>query len=165
MRTGSARWLLFIGFGLIAGQLSLNAQGIPEKPPRPIEVTVSNLQNLNFGSFCYGDGSAATVEISPDGIRSSTGSVLLMSGIYTTALYDIQALPGTLITIINGPDVTLTNSNGGEIKLVLGASYPIAPLIATSMHTTVTIGGTLVLGPTSTAGSYSGTFSIIFMQE
>jgi hypothetical protein len=158
-------WMVILCLGFLLVPHSAAAQGGPEKPPKPLEVTVSNLQNLNFGTFSYSDGSQSTVSISPDGMRTSTGSVLLLGGAYTAALFEVQALPGTIISILNGPDAILTGSSGGEITLKIGSSFPASPFIATSRHTTLTIGGTLLLGPASTSGFYSGSFTIMFMQE
>jgi hypothetical protein len=141
--------------------------GAQEKPPVPIEVTVSLVQNLNFGAFCFGDGSGTTVIISSEGMRSSTGNILLLSSGFSAALFDVEAIPGTLITIVNGPDATLTGSNGGTLTLKIGDSYPQSPLITTGEHTWVTIGGTLIVGSsiTNPPGSYSGFFSVTYIQQ
>ncbi|MCX6226456.1 MAG: DUF4402 domain-containing protein [Bacteroidia bacterium] len=138
-----------------------------EDPPKPILVTVSTLQYLNFGTFCYGDGSGTSVIIYPDGTRTSTGNILLLSSSFSTALYDVEAIPGTIITIANGPDAILTGSNGGTLTLHIGDSYPPSPFITTGKHTTVTIGGTLIIGVVGAnpAGVYGGTFSVNFIQQ
>jgi len=138
-----------------------------EEPPKPVTVTVSTLQNLNFGTFTY-SGSSGTVSIDRNGVRSSTGDIILLSNIFpSAALYDVEAIPGTLITITNGPDIYLTGSNGGTLLLRIGDSFPFNPFIATGAHTSVTIGGTLTVG-TSAAnrpGLYGGTFSVTFNQQ
>ena len=144
--------------------VSANAQ---EKPPKPISVTVSTLQNLNFGTFTY-SGSSGTVSIDRNGVRSSTGDIILLSNIFpSAALYDVEAIPGTLITITNGPDIYLTGSNGGTLLLHIGDSFPFNPFIATGAHTAVTIGGTLTVGTAATnrPGLYGGTFSVKFDQQ
>lgn len=150
---------------IFAGPSPVSAQ---EKPPKPIDVQVSTLQNLNFGIFCFGDGTGSTVTISPDGARTGTGSVILMSSSnYSPALYEVEALPGTIITLLNGPDTELTSGNGGKMILHVGTSLPENPFIATMGRTSVFIGGTLIVGDamTSPAGSYSGSFSITFIQQ
>jgi len=159
---------LLIPFGLFVCSMvlfiSANAQ---EEPPKPIKVTASLVQNLNFGTFCYGNGSGTSVIIYPEGSRSFTGNIILISSSFSAALYNVEAIPGTLITIVNGPDAILTGSNGGSMTLRIGNSYPQSPFIATGANTSVTIGGTLIVG-TSAAnppGIYGGTFSVTFIQE
>ena len=152
---------------MIATSTRVNGQ---ELPPRPITVTVSLVQNLSFGAFYHiGTGS---VIIYPDGSRSSTGGVVLLSMGYSfnSGLYDVVANLGTLITIQNGPDVLLTGSNGGSMTLRIEASDPSSPFIITTTPpaaTQVRIGGTLIVGNTGAnpPGNYSGTFNVTFIQE
>lgn len=143
----------------------VNAQ---EKPPKPIVVTVRNYQPLTFGTFIQ-SGNYGTVIVSSQGARSATGSVIIpnINSIVTAALYDIEAIPGTLITIQNGTDATLTGSNGGSMTLQIGDSFPKSPFITTGAHTQVTIGGTLTVGSllANPAGTYGGSFDVIFIQQ
>ena len=82
----------------------LNAQ---EDPPRPVQVTVT-AQILSFGAFYHG-AVGGTVTIDPDDNRSATGDIVLlgMGYSFSSALYEILANPGTVISILNGDDVTL----------------------------------------------------------
>lgn len=146
-----------------------------EKPPKPITVTVSTAQHLSFGTFIQA-GSAGTVTVTPQQLRSATGSIILpnMSSIVTPALFIVTALPGTLITIQFTPS-TLHASNGGTISLVLDDSDPKSPFIVPGVNTPgginteveVFVGGTLTVGPLATnpAGAYSGTFNVTFIQQ
>lgn len=140
----------------------------PENPPKPIVVTVSTLQHLNFGTFIQ-SGNNGTVTVTPQQLRSATGSIILpnMSSIVTAALFDVEALPGTLITIVNGPDASLSGSNSGSITLKVGDSSTGSPFITRSDHTEVFIGGTLTVGPLAAnpAGNYSGQFTVTFIQQ
>lgn len=149
---------------LVMVQLSVFAQ---EEPPKPIKVTVSTFQNLNFGTFCYGSGSGTTVIIDPFGSRSSTGDIILISSSFSAALYDVEAIPGTIINIVNGPDAILTGSNGGTMTLHIGNSNPQSPFVTTGAHTAVNIGGTLQVGSSGAnpPGIYGGSFSVTFIQE
>ena len=142
-----------------------------EKPPRPMAIYVSTVQHLNFGDIILGpNGGTATVY--PDGTRTSTGDIVLgnFGSSYSPALIEVEANRGTLITILNGPDATLTGSNGGSMTMHIGASDPTSPFVTTYHYPTRTlvyIGGTLTVG-NSTAnpeGSYSGTFTVTFIQQ
>ncbi|MEO8795274.1 MAG: DUF4402 domain-containing protein [Daejeonella sp.] len=142
-----------------------------QKPPRPISVFVNPAQGLNFGSFFQGS-SGGSVIIYANGSRSVTGDVIeLNSGFsFSPAIFEVEALPGTLISILNGPDVTLTGSNGGSMTMRLGAASTGSSYISTlqpPLTTQIRIGGTLNVGNplANPPGAYSGTFSITFIQQ
>lgn len=142
-----------------------------ELPPRPITVTVNMSQNLAFGAF-YHFNTGGSVIINSDGSRSSTGDVVLLNlGFsYSTGLYDIVGNPGTLVSILNGPDAILTGSSGGSMTLQIGNTDPSNPFVITTLppaSTQLRIGGTLIVGnPLSNPpGNYSGTFDVTFVQE
>ncbi|MBN1386839.1 MAG: DUF4402 domain-containing protein [Bacteroidales bacterium] len=141
-----------------------------EDPPRPIEVTVTG-QQLTFGAFTHG-ASGGTVTVEPTGSRSSTGDVILL-GLgypYYPTLYEIIGNPGTVISILNGPDAILPGSNGGSITLTIGSSDPASPFVLTAVYpnpNTLYIGGTVTIGNSAAnpPGFYSGTYDVTFVQE
>lgn len=154
---------------LIAASGEVKAQKHPRQHHRPITVTV--IRNLSFGAFTFGS-TGGTVTISPDGSRSATGGIILLNLGYSfsTALYKITANQYTVISILNGPDVSLRGNNGGSFTLHIGDSDPPSPFVTTPDHhraTLLSIGGTLIVSnpALSPPGSYSGTFDIIFVQE
>ena len=140
-------------------------------PPRPIAVYANPAQGMIFGAFFQG-ASGGTVILYPDGSRASTGSLILVNlGYpYSPALFEIDANVGTVVSIMNGPNTTLTGSNGGSITLHLGAASTgssFTTSIASPGRTQVWIGGTLTVGPplANPSGAYSGTFSVTFIQQ
>ncbi len=142
-----------------------------ELPPRPINVSVNLSQNLNFGAFYHGNVGGSVI-IYNDGSRSSSGDIVLLTMGYTfsTGLYDVVANPGTLVSILNGPNAILTGNNGGSMILQLGDSDPGSPFIITTSppaSTQLRIGGTLFVGNpiTNPPGNYGGTFDVTFVQE
>jgi Domain of unknown function (DUF4402) len=142
-----------------------------QKPPTPISVTISPTQGLSFGGF-YEGSSGGTVTVNPDGSRTSSGDVVLINSgfIYSPAIFEMQAQAGTLISIMNGPDVILSGSHGGSLHMHIGTSNKGSSFIATVAApglNEIRIGGTLTVGSAlaNPAGSYSGTFSIIFIQQ
>lgn len=153
---------LFLVLGLV-----INGQ---EPPPRPIAVTVT-AQGLGFGTFTQG-AAGGTVTVTAAGARSSSGDVILLSlaPLHSSAMFEIVGNPGTLVSILNGPDVFLPGSNGGSLQLSIGASEPVSPFVITTtppVATLLYIGGTLTVGnPASNPpGNFSGTFDITFIQE
>ena len=141
-----------------------------EPPPRPVVVTPMP-PGLGFGAFTQG-AAGGSVTINSGGSRSSTGDVILLGlGIpFSAATFRLVANRGTVISILNGPDVSLSGSGGGSMILHLGNTSPLSPFVITSIppaYTVMNIGGTLTVGtPVSNPpGSYSGTFNITFIQE
>lgn len=165
------QWLLrklIILASLFLCSLNLHAQ---EKPPRPVKITVNPSQGLIFGAFSQ-SGSGGTVIISPTGSRSSTGTVFLLNlGFsFSPAILEVDGEPGTIVTIVNGADATLTGTGGGTMTLHLGSSSPISPFVVTTVSpgtTQIKIGGTLTVGSTlaSPPGNYSGIFTVTFVQQ
>ena len=140
-------------------------------PPDPASIIVYTVQNMQFGAFTQG-AIGGTVELSTSGIRSATGDVILLNmGVsYFHAIFDIEGIAGTIVSITNGPNATLTGSNGGSMSITLGSSSPFSPFNITVQppgRTEVKIGGTLNVGaPASNPpGTYTGTFYITFNQE
>jgi hypothetical protein len=141
-----------------------------EPPPRPVVVTPMP-PGLGFGAFTQG-AAGGTVTINSGGSRSSTGDVILLGlGIpFSTAEYQIVGNQGTVVSILNGPDVSLPGSGGGSMILHLGNTSPLSPFVITTIppaFTLLYIGGTLTVGSPAAnpPGNYSGTFNITFIQE
>lgn len=139
-----------------------------EKPPRPI-LAVSTSQGLQFGAFCTG-AIGGTVTITSGGVRTSTGSIILVSlgYAYSPAMFQVTGNVGTLVTISNGTDVSMTGSNGGSLSLHLESASTGTPFIintVTAMN--VLIGGTLTVGVpgANPPGAYNGTFNVTFIQQ
>lgn len=139
-----------------------------EPPPRPVEITATS-QSLSFGTFTYALVTG-TVTVTPAGSRSASGVVLINIGTPAAALFNVVGNAGTLVTIVNGPDVVLTSPGGGTLTLHIGASDPVSPFVISTEYpnpTLLYIGGTLTVGNsvTSPPGTYSGTFDLTFSQD
>ncbi len=171
------RWLVkpLLAIALSFISISLFAQNptdsLPEDPGGGISVSVSTIQNMSFGAFATG-GSGGTVEVSNTGTRSVTGTVtaLNLGPSYFQSTFEIDAPQGTIISILNGPDITLPGSNGGSISLHLNNSQPASPFATTAAQparTQVSIGGTLTVGNSAASppGAYSGTFAVTFNNQ
>jgi hypothetical protein len=150
--------------------ISVSAQ---EKPPKPITVTVSTAQHLSFGTIIQ-TGVSGTVSVSYQGIRSSTGSIIIpsisSSAQITPAMFIVTSLPGALIAIDNIAPTTLLGSNGGTVDLSFNLSTDCrhgTSFVALTGTTNVYLGGKLTVGPLTFAkpGDYSGTFTVTFIQQ
>lgn len=138
----------------------------PQYPPRPI--LLNPIQNLNFGAF-YQGVSGGTVDVNQYGVRTSSGDIVLLDlgFFYFPAIFEINANSGTIISILNGPDVDLSDGNGHTINLHISSSYPNSPFVTIEALTNIYIGGTITVGGSlvDPPGNYSGTFLITFIQE
>ena len=164
--TGKAYSNVFAILILVFICFSANAQ---EDPPRPLKVTT--FQNLSFGAFIQGN-TGGQVIIDPQGNRSFTGDLIpvYLGYQYYPAIFETEAIPGSIITILNGPNITLAGNHGGTLTLQLGASIPPSPYINTTNYpykTQVRIGGTLIVGTmlNNPSGDYIGYFSVTFIQQ
>jgi hypothetical protein len=140
-------------------------------PGDPGALSVYSIQNLSFGAFTLGS-SGGTIIIAANGVRSVTGDIipLNLGVIYCQAFFEVEAPEGTILSILNGPDVTLAGSNGGTLSLSIGVSDPVSPFsVATPSpgRTSISVGGTLSVGSllANPPGSYTGNFYITFNQE
>ena len=156
---------------MLVGYSSFGQTPTDDLPPDPGAVAVSTVQHMKFGAFYVRSG-GGTVSVLNNGSRSFTGDMVLLNlgMMFSQAIFDVQAPEGTIISIWNGPDATLSGSNGGTITLHLDNSNPTSPFssaIAPPGKTSVNIGGTLTIpgGGSTVAGNYSGTFYITFNNE
>ncbi|MFZ0281929.1 MAG: DUF4402 domain-containing protein [Bacteroidales bacterium] len=160
-------------FSLLFAILFFEAGGVimaQEPPPRPIRI-FPTAQTLSFGAFYHG-ATGGTVVIMPSGIRSSTGDVVLLGLAipFSAAMFEVHAYPGTVISILNGPDATLTGVPSGSMTLHIGTSIPASPFVSTvpfAVAIPLSIGGTLTVSNTvaNPPGSYTGTFQITLVRE
>ncbi|MBK7883952.1 MAG: DUF4402 domain-containing protein [Chitinophagaceae bacterium] len=134
-------------------------------------ISIYTTQNISFGAFSHGNA-GGTISISNTGTRTATGSVTALNlGVqYFQAIFEIEAPVGTIISILNGPDVILSGSNGGTMLLQIGDSNPASPfstVVSPPGRTPINIGGSISVGNSAAnpPGSYNGVFYLIFNQE
>lgn len=140
--------------------------------PLPAQITAVNVvQNMSFGAL-YQGGSGGTITVSNAGVRTVTGTVVGINlGVsYYQAMFDVTCLLFTNVLITNGPNATLTGSNGGTMSLTIGPSNPASPFVGSIgvlRVTRINIGGTLTVGTPAACppGIYSGNFFITFNNQ
>lgn len=157
---------LFVIIGKVStAQVSINAQATAEVIQ---SLTVTEGTALNFGRFSP-ESSGGEVRLSPDGVRSSTGSVVLGGGLYNPATFFLSGQPDYAVNISlpDGP-VMLTNSASGQTMEITDWESSIASLSEINLPTNgllnLSIGATLRVGVMSEnpVGIYSGTYTITF---
>jgi hypothetical protein len=140
-------------------------------PGDPGALSIYTVQNMHFGAFTQG-AIGGTVVVTPTGTRTATGDVVLLNmGIsFMEAIFELEGIVGSNVSILNGPNATLTGSNGGSMSMTIGTSTPASPFTISAQppsRTEIRVGGTLNVGaPASNPpGTYTGTFYITFNQE
>jgi hypothetical protein len=175
MKCGMNKMNILRGLKWVTLLLLLVAPGIKvlaqEPPPRPVIVTFNESQPLAFGAFSPG-AAGGTVTVTPEGTRGAAGDVVLLSMgyVYTPAMFYVRANPGTVLSVLVSPPVTLTGSGGGTLTLQVTGTLPASPFVTTlpwPQQTTVLAGGILTIGnmASNPPGSYTGNFSITLIRE
>lgn len=127
-----------------------------------LAISISNLQPLVFGKFAAGSG--GTVAVSPSGVRTATGGVILLSsGSGSAASFRVSGDPNLTYDIVlpaNG--VVVLNNGTGQTMPVSGftSSPAEAGQLDLSGMQTVSIGATLNVSAGQAAGNYSGSFDV-----
>lgn len=128
------------------------------------QVVLSNARSLDFGRFVAGGG--GTIILSPSGLRSRTGSVVLLNSPNTgQAVFNVGKANngnGNKAVIISLPPNGSTRLTSGANSMAVG-NFVNTPSALTSIPaggTTLGIGATLTVAPNQAPGEYSGTFSL-----
>lgn len=143
---------------------------VSEAQESSVPLSVVTLQDINFGAFFQGN-SGGTVTVSSDGTRLVSGDIIEanISGFsYYPAIFEVEADPGTLVSILKGSSNSMPGSNGGFISLQVGDadnSFPI--MIPPSGRVQVSLGGILTMGnpQANPSGDYTGSLEVTFIQE
>lgn len=160
--------LLLFAFSEISAQVDPPG---PENPPIPVNVQVDTARWLNFGAFTTGTN-GGTVVVDFSGKRTATSDVTLlnMGSTPSSAMFDVRAIPGTVIQINAPVDVPLKGTNGGTIYLDIDSFSTGQTFIHTGnakTPTSVEVGGTLRVSNSGSnpPGSYNGTFTLTFINQ
>ncbi len=159
--------LLIVSAGII-GIPTATAQNAPFPPPNQMQIF--GVQGLSFGDFTTGS-SGGSVIISPEGFRTSTGTVLLMGGNFNQAIFEIKLIPGRLVQVVLGPQIELMRmGGGGSMTMQVGPADKGPSFVTNAPHpffNTVNVGGTLNVGTSASnpPGNYEGQFNVTFIQE
>ena len=132
--------------------------GIPRKNVCAKNLTAVTVTDIEFGNF---DGTAGNVTVTPAGLRSSTGPVLV-GGTVNAAAFDVSnSVTGCdywpVRVQIQGVPTDLTGP-GAAIPSDLYTSSPAGPFTLSAtpgVPTRVNVGATLTSNPAQTGGFYT----------
>jgi hypothetical protein len=151
--------------GQVWAQASVTAQAFAEV----IEaLTANETAQLNFGRFSPGVAGGEVI-ISPDGVKSAQGSVMLSGGGSSPGQFTITGAPNATFSIQlpEGP-VQLMHQNSNQTMTVNEwTSYPPAGNSSGTLNEgfeIVSVGASLVVGSieNNPVGIYTGSFSLTF---
>lgn len=141
---------------------------------KDLVTRIDKTQDLQFGTFVNTGSAGGTVEVSKDGIRTSTGSIVLLGNNFRPAIF-VVTLSGSInkitsntltISYVNYP---LNATGGGSPTLSLEAGGPLTnrnvgnyfSTGATNEYTTtITVGARLTIPGNAISDTYAGTFDI-----
>ena len=129
------------------------------------QIVLNNTRGLDFGRFVAGSG--GTIILSPTGVRSRTGGVVLLNSANAgQAAFNVGRSNrngnNAKAIVISLPPNGATRLTNGVNSMAVG-TFVSTPDTLTSLPaggTTLSIGATLIVAPNQAPGNYSGTFSL-----
>jgi hypothetical protein len=100
-------------------ELLVNDRDVPNTKPDEVRVLINTISTLSFGAF-YPGSTGGTINISKEGIRTATGSVILLgsNANISPAVFEIRCPAYTLIHIVIDKRIVVTSDNGGSLICV-----------------------------------------------
>jgi hypothetical protein len=127
----------------------------------PISLAVAGTSELNFGDVVPSTVTAGTVSLTPASVRAAAGGVTLGSstsvGVPTFNVGG-QANATYAITLPAGPSILTSGVNTMTVDTFTGSKA--TGTLSAGGADSFTVGGTLNVAQSQTAGSYAGTFSV-----
>jgi hypothetical protein len=150
-------------YGCVPLRVGLLAAALAASPAPALQALgVQSATALTFGRFASGAGGNVTV--SPAGVRTGAGTVVLLSSDPgSAAQISLSGEPGQTYSIGLPADdaVTLTSAAGQAMPVRSFSSLPAAAgQLGAGGTQVLSIGATLVVAPHQAVGSYAGTFVV-----
>lgn len=134
-----------------------------------VPVTATETELLNFGRIVP-ETSGGTVRITPQGERTSTGSITLMDDAYSAGRFTIAGMPNSLVSIVlpQTPQRLVLSSGVSEVTVdEFTSDVPVGGQVVRQSDgkAEIGIGATLYIanGMSNPAGYYTGTYEVVFM--
>ena len=158
--------VVLVSFSLRAySQASVTAQAFAEVISA---LTATETSQLNFGKFSP-EVHGGQVIVTPDGIRSTNGSVILSGGIANSGIFYITGAPDAAFSIQlpSGPAVLVHQKSNKTMLVSNWVSYPQSGNgtgILANGQQFIYLGATLNVGSMldNPVGLYSGAFNLTF---
>lgn len=124
-------------------------------------LTLTKVDDLDFGTFTVDDVTAGTVVMAPNDSRSATGGVtLVLADVGQAAEFDVAGDPNRAFTVTLPPNSTIELSGPGANMPVDDFMHDSGEMTDGSGNDTFHVGATLSVAGGQTPGSYSGSFDV-----
>ncbi len=150
-------------FILIAGIASLPALWLPAgREACAQQINLVNTRGIDFGRFVAGTG--GTVVVSPAGLRTRTGGVILLNSpsagqaTFTVSKSNNGSNKAVIISLPSNGSTRLTS---GSNSMAVNAFVNSTLGTVTTAGTPLSVGATLTVAADQPAGAYSGSFPLI----
>lgn len=158
------KYLLSVAAFLISisslSQVSVTGTAYTEIVPM---VTIKEKVQMNIGRFSTESGGGSIV-ITPEGVRIGKGSVVLLNGYYSQAIFIISGSSTNALSVIlpGAPQPLYHNNSSNRVYL---ENWTYSTPGTNDGKTEIYIGATLEVGPDdlNPAGTYSGTYQVNFI--
>lgn len=158
-------FLTLVSSAKLSAQSSVTAQVFAEVIPA---LTATETSQLNFGRFSP-ETQGGSVLVTPDGVRSTTGSVELSGGTHNPASFYITGESNATFSIML-PSAPAVLTNTATSKMMHVSNWVSTPSqgtgtgLLTRGSQEVKVGATLIVGSMddNPVGVYTGTYSITF---
>lgn len=134
-----------------------------------VPVTATETELLNFGRIVP-ETAGGTVRITPQGERTSSGSITLMDDAYSAGRFTIAGMPSSLVSIVlpQTPQRLVLSSGVSEVTVdEFTSDVPVGGQVVRQSDgkAEISIGATLYIGNglTNPDGYYTGTYEVVFM--
>lgn len=123
-------------------------------------LTLSWVQDLDFGTVTLVDQGPTTISVALDGTRNCPGTAVTCSGASAAAKYKITGTNNQVVTV-NSSDVSMTGP-AGSTPLLLTVNAPASVPLGNSgsTGTEFSIGGSISVAGSQAEGTYTGTFAV-----
>jgi hypothetical protein len=121
-----------------------------------VPITIAKAFDLNFGTVQIGS-TAGTVILTPDGVRSKTGGVSLLSptGTVQVGSFTVSGTPSSTYTISLPSSYTISSGANNMTVNAFSSSPSGAGILSSSGSQTINVGATLNVGASQTPGTYT----------
>lgn len=117
---------------------------------------ITTTANLSFGSFSTDN--IGLINITPAGVRNSSGGVVLMGGTVSAGIFSVAGCANYAFSIILPPTTTLTFSTSTMTVSTYQTDPTGSGVTDATGNALIKVGATLNVGLPQPAGPYTGTF-------
>jgi hypothetical protein len=126
----------------------------------PTPITLANLSGLSFGDV-FANATGGTVLLTPAGIRTATGGLVLAStGTVGAATFTVGGAKSATYAITLPTGATLTGPSGTMAVKTFTSTPSGTGLLSATGTQALAVGATLTVGANQADGNYAGTFPV-----